>query len=63
MKNKSVELLFEYLRSIFNEQYDTTLDVEKLDEDLVQLGIGIKYFTQCVAECNKIAKALVRRNH
>lgn len=62
MENQTAEALFEYLKCVFYGKYDTVLDLEKLDKDFLQVGEGMIYLTQCLAECNVLARSLASGN-
>jgi len=54
------ELLFTYLRNIFNFTPQAPLDLEMLDGDFVMLGKGLLFFEKCFSEFNEFAQSLGR---
>jgi len=54
----AAEKLFNYLRDTIYDPDNAALDIEELPEDFQDLGKGIKYYTECVAETNMLAKSL-----
>ena len=60
MKNRTAELLFEFLRKALYSPADAKLDFEELDEEYVSLGKGLAYFAQCVTQLGELAQALAR---
>lgn len=45
---------------MFYDAGKATLDIDKLDEEYVQLGKGLMYFAQCFAQYNELANALAK---
>jgi diguanylate cyclase (GGDEF)-like protein len=52
------EYLFEYLRDVLYDPAHARLDTEKLPEGFVELGRGMEFFAECVAETRAFAKFL-----
>ena len=60
--NKTSEILFEYLKNIFYGNKDTKLNLEELDDDFVNVGKALIYFTHCYSECRSFASVLAAGN-
>ena len=58
--NNSAEVLFEYLREMFYNPSKAKLDLDKLDNDFVNIGKGLMYFAHSFAQYNDLAQALAR---
>jgi len=56
--NKTSELLFDYLKNIFYGSKDAQLNLEELDEDFVNVGKALVYFTHCYSECRTFASSI-----
>ena len=56
----AVKRLYNYLRDCLYNPSQAFLDVEKLPDNLKDLGSGIQYFTECVTETQDLAHALSR---
>jgi len=56
----TAEILFIYLHDIFSVSPDSRLDLEKLEDDYVQLGKGLMYFSLCFSQYNEFANALAK---
>jgi len=53
-----IDVLFNYLRDVIYEPENAVLNIEKLPEDLRELGSGLQFFSECVIEINRLASAL-----
>ena len=58
--NSVAKIFFSYLRDVIYSPEKAVLDVENLPEDFRELGEGLRYFSECVAEGNELALALSR---
>ena len=54
------DILFAYLREVFYASPDTSLDIEKLEDDFVVFGKGLMFFAHCYSQYNDFAQALAR---
>ena len=59
MSNSS-EKLFTFLRDIFYKRQNAELDLGELDDDFLQLGQGLNYFSKCISEYNEYTSALAK---
>ena len=60
--NDSSQMLFDYLRDVLYDPSNAHLDVEKLDDELQELGKGIVYFGESIMEMQEFATALSKGN-
>jgi signal transduction histidine kinase/DNA-binding NarL/FixJ family response regulator len=58
--NPAAEVLFNYLRDVLANPSRSELDLERLPEDFRELGRGLQYFAECVAETRALASALAK---
>ena len=54
------DILFNYLRNIFNFKTQEPIDLEKIDDEYVALAKGLMYFEHGLTEYNEFAKSLAR---
>ncbi len=55
---KSIELLFNYLRDVMYDTSHTYLEINELHKDCRKLGEEIKYFAECLREVQEFSKSL-----
>ena len=60
--SKTSELLFDYLKNVFYGNKDAQLNFNDLDEDFVNVGKALVYFTHCYSECRTFAGAIAAGN-
>jgi len=60
--SKTSDLLFDYIKNSFYGNKDAVLNIEELDEDYVNVGKALIYFTHCYSECKTFSGTLAAGN-